>query len=105
MTNTPQRFMIYTTDHAQSGHIRADNRDAHLQHLKAPGRVRVLAAGPWLDDDGQTMRGSLLIVEAKCINCINDWLKEDPYVVNGLTKSAKIHPFTWAIGAPDIVSN
>ncbi len=94
------KFMIYTQDKDGAVQIRKSNRDAHLAHLKADGKVKVLTAGPWLDDANETMLGSLLIVEAQCVNCVTDWIKNDPYVTAGLTASIKIHPFIWAIGAP-----
>ncbi len=94
------KFMIYTTDKEDALHIRQNNRKAHLAHLALEGKVKVLSAGPWLDDTAKTMKGSLLIVQANCINCVTDWIKNDPYTHAGLTANIKIHPFNWAIGAP-----
>ncbi len=92
--------MIYTTDKEGAVDIRIAYRAAHLDHLSENKKVKVLTAGPWLDDDNETMKGSLIIVEANCVNCVTKWIGRDPYVVAGLTGSAKIHPFNWAIGAP-----
>lgn len=86
------KFMIYTHDKEGSLDIRKANRVAHLAHLKGHKKVKIIGAGPWMDDANQTMLGSLLVVEAKCINCINDWIKDDPYVQAGLTARAIIHP-------------
>ncbi len=94
------KFMVYTRDKDGALDIRMANRKAHIAHLKSGGKVKVLTAGPWLDDDGETPRGSLLIVEAACMNCVTDWIKNDPYVAAGLTANVKIHPFNWALGAP-----
>jgi len=56
-------FLIYAEDKADSLHIRQAARADHIAWLKAPSDVKLLAAGPWLDDAGD-MRGSLVIVEA-----------------------------------------
>lgn len=94
------KFMIYTQDKDDALAIRMANREAHIAHLKADEKVKVLTAGPWLDDDAEAMKGSLLIVEAACINCVTGWIQNDPYVIAGLTANIKIHPFNWALGAP-----
>ncbi len=84
--------MVYTHDKDGALDVRLANRDAHLVHLKAEGKVQVLSAGPWLADDNETMKGSLLVVEANCINCVTGWIKDDPYVKAGLTAKITIHP-------------
>lgn len=84
--------MIYTTDKDDALDLRTANREAHLAYVKDHEKVKIIGAGPWLDDDTGDMKGSLLVVEANCINCINDWLKNDPYVKAGLTARATIHP-------------
>ena len=94
------KFIIYSRDKDDALAIRKANRDAHLTFLKAKSPVEVLSAGPYLDDGGVTMIGSLLIVEADTIDVVRDWLKHDPYARAGLPKTVNIHPFIWAIGAP-----
>lgn len=84
-------FMIYTEDKTDGIDVRLANRPVHLAHLKAGGSVEVLGAGPWLDADDNP-KGSLLVVEANCINCVNSWLENDPYVQAGLTAKTTIHP-------------
>jgi len=86
------KFMIYTQDKDGSLDIRKANRDAHIAYVKGHEKVKLIGAGPWMDDDNKIMLGSLLVVEANCINCINDWIKNDPYVKAGLPARAIIHP-------------
>ncbi|MDB2438688.1 YciI family protein [Hellea sp.] len=92
-------FLIYSQDKADSLHIRKSARDAHLKWLKAPAEVKLLVAGPWLDDEG-VMRGSLLIVEAKDKATVLEWLATDPYKAAGLTASAEVKAYKWVIGKP-----
>ena len=69
-------FMIYSEDKDNSLHIRQSVRDDHLAWLKTPSDVKLLIAGPWLDDE-DVMRGSLLIVEAKDKDTVTQWLSQD----------------------------
>ena len=95
------KYMIYTHDQKDSLHIRKEQRDNHLNFLNTENpNVKLLTAGPWLDDQ-DTMRGSLLIVEAGRLSDVESWLEQDPYRLAGLTAKTEIHPFIWAIGGPD----
>ncbi len=85
------KFMIFTEDKVGGLKLRQASRPAHLEHLKADQSVSVLGAGPWLGED-EKPKGSLLVVEANCINCVNAWLENDPYVKAGLTAKTTIHP-------------
>ncbi len=94
------KFIIYTQDHDDALDIRKANREAHLKFLASKSLVKVMSAGPYMDEQAETMIGSLLIVEADTIDVVREWLKNDPYVIAGLSKSVIVHPFIWAIGSP-----
>ena len=93
-------FIVYSEDKADSLHIRQAAREDHLAWLKTPSEVKLLIAGPWMDDAG-VMRGSLLIVEAQDKDSVSQWLARDPYKVAGLTESVMIKAYKWVIGRPD----
>ena len=86
------KFMIYTHDKAGAADLRQATRPAHLDYVRKQDDVKVLSAGPWLDETETTPIGSLLVVEAKCIDCVKSWLEQDPYVKVGLTAQTIIHP-------------
>lgn len=92
-------FLIYAEDKPDSLHIRQAAREDHLAWLKAPSNVKLLTAGPWLDDEG-VMRGSLLIVEADNKGVVTDWLSNDPYKAAGLTAAVTVKAYKWVIGRP-----
>jgi len=92
-------FLIYAEDKPDSLHIRQEAREAHIAWLKTPSTVKLLTAGPWLDEAGQ-MRGSLVIVEAESKTIVEDWLANDPYKAAGLTASVIIKDYLWVIGRP-----
>ena len=48
-------FAFICIDKPDHGQVRADNRPAHLDYLKA-NAARMLAAGPLLSDDGERPR-------------------------------------------------
>lgn len=93
------QFMIYSQDKDDGLSIRQATREAHLAWLGEDQAVKVLAAGPWLDDAG-TMRGSLIIVEAPDKAAVEAWVADDPYTHAGLAKSVTIKAYKWVIGAP-----
>jgi len=92
-------FIVYGVDKPDSLHIRKAVRDDHLAWLKASSDVKLLVAGPWLDDEG-VMRGSLLIVEADSKQIVLNWLANDPYKAAGLTASVIVKAYKWVIGKP-----
>jgi len=89
------KFMVYTRDKDGLLAVRKSNRAAHLEFLQSGGAVKVISAGPWLEDEIAV--GSLLVVEADSIEAVKAWNKDDPYVLAGLTAKATIHPLGgWA---------
>ena len=92
-------FIVYAEDKPDSLHIRQAARDDHLAWLKTPSDVKLLIAGPWLDDEG-VMRGSLLIVEAADKETVLEWLSNDPYKAAGLTASVMVKAYKWVTGKP-----
>ena len=92
-------FCFYCTDKPDSLDIRLANRDAHLKYWADTGRIRI--AGPFTTDDGATMIGSLLVVEAEDKATAEALAKDDPYNKAGLFQSVEIRGWKWVIGAPD----
>ncbi len=92
-------FAVICKDKPNSSAVRAEARPKHLAYVEAQnGAVKV--AGPFLSDDGQTMIGSLLIVEAADLAAVRAFAANDPYALAGLFQSVEIKPWRWVIGAP-----
>ncbi len=72
--------------------IRKANRDAHLAHLRGIGD-RILVAGPLLGDDGQTMIGSLLVIDFPDRKAAEAFAANDPYAKAGLFQSVTVTPW------------
>ncbi len=79
--------------------LRLATREAHVAWLKslAP-RVRI--AGPFLDETGETMQGSIVVIEADDLAAARATFAEDPYARACLFASVEIRPWRWVVGAP-----
>lgn len=93
-------FVVYALDKPGMGEVRARNRPAHRERLRAHDHpLTVVVAGPLLDDDG-AMIGTMMIVEAETKGAVEAYLADDPYQLEGLFGQVDVRPFAWGIGAP-----
>lgn len=92
-------FVVTCIDKPGHLQVRLDNRPAHLDFLKA-NAAAVKAAGPFLSDDGESMVGSLLIVEAADRAALDAIVSADPYATAGLFESVTVRPWRWSVGNP-----
>ena len=74
-------YVISCVDKAGHAHVRAENRPAHVDYLKA-NIDHIVMAGPTLSEDGEGMTGSVLIMEYES-------LADAQAVADG-------DPFTWS---------
>ena len=93
-------FAISCIDKPGALELRKEHRPAHIEYLTAHGAV-VKFARPYLDDSGETMVGSLLIIEAADRATAETFVASDPYATAELFESVEIRPWKWAIGNPD----
>lgn len=91
-------FILICEDKPGALDLRLANRDAHLAYARATGVVR--AAGPTLAEDGQTMNGSLLVIEVADRAAAEAFAAGDPYAKAGLFQTVTIRPWRWVIGNP-----
>jgi len=91
-------FAIICHDKKDHGHVRAENRPAHLEHLKAHAD-NAYVVGPMLSDDGESMVGSLLIMDMADREAVEEFAANDPYAKAGLFESVTIAPWKKVIPA------
>ncbi|MCZ4281086.1 YciI family protein [Kiloniella laminariae] len=86
------KFIFSCVDKKDHAHIRAENRPAHLEYL---GKFmdRVVVAGPTLGADGESMTGSLLILEFDDAIAAQEFAENDPYKLAGLFEQVTITPW------------
>ena len=85
-------FAIFCTDKEDYLDVRLDNRPQHVEHLKSIGEQLVFA-GPTLADDGETMNGSLIVVDMDGRDAVDAFAAADPYKQAGLFESVVIRPW------------
>ncbi|MFQ6017629.1 MAG: YciI family protein [Kiloniellaceae bacterium] len=89
-------FVITCLDKPGHGAVRAENRPAHLEYLKANGD-KILVAGPILSEDGERPTGSLLIMAFADRAEAEAFAAGDPYNRAGLFESVTIKPWRKAL--------
>ena len=85
-------FIIHCTDKPDSTNLRSVTRKAHIDFI---GRHRdsIFVAGPTLNEDGEGMNGSLLVVDFPSLTDANAFAASDPYAKAGLFESVIIKPW------------
>lgn len=79
--------------------VRVGTRDAHLAWLKSLG-ARIRIAGPFFDEAGTAMTGSVVVVEAETLDEAKATFAADPYARAGLFAQVEVRPWRWVVGAP-----
>jgi len=82
-------FAIFCTDKDDYLDVRLDNRAAHVEHLKSLGE-HLIFAGPTLGSDGETMNGSLIVVDFETHEQAQEFASNDPYAQAKLFDSVVI---------------
>lgn len=88
-------FALICTDKPGAEAIRKENRDAHLAYL---GESPVVFAGPFTDDAGAAMTGSLIVLDMASRADVEAWAEADPYAKAGLFSSVEIRAWKKAVG-------
>lgn len=90
-------YAIICEDKADSEPLRKATRDNHLAYI---GSFDVRLAGPMLSDDGETMIGSIIMLDAENLAAAQAFAASDPYKLAGLFDNVTIRPFRQAIPQP-----
>lgn len=88
--------MLYSfnlLDRPDSGALRQAVRPQHKAYL-AQVAERIAVAGPLLADDGQTMIGSLLVIDFPTRAAAQDWLAQEPFNLAGLYSERRVQAFS-----------
>ena len=86
-------FAIHALDHPGATERRLAHYEAHKAYLAGALPVRIVVSGPLLAPDGETMIGSLFIVEAPDRGAVDRFHADDPFRAAGIWASVAIHPF------------
>ncbi len=92
-------FAFICTDKPDGLPIRKANRPEHLAYLQGLGDTLIFA-GPFTAEDGETMTGSLVVVDAPTRAAAQAIAEADPFAKAGLFASVDIRPWKWTLGKP-----
>ena len=93
-------YAVICTDKPDSLAVRMANRPEHVAYLRSLGDSLVFA-GPFLKEDGKTMCGSLVVIEAPSMEAARGIAANDPFAKIGLFESVEIRPWLWAMNKPE----
>ena len=86
-------FAFYILDKPDTTELRLALRPAQYEHL---GKVedRMLTGGPLMHEDGETMIGSLLVIDFENRAAAQAWLDAAPFTTGGVFGEASIRVYT-----------
>ncbi len=93
-------FALICNDNPGGMAIRKEHRPEHLAYLQGLGDA-LKFAGPFTDETGESMTGSLIVVDAPSLEAVRDIAAGDPFAKAGLFASVDIRPWRWSLGNPD----
>lgn len=88
-------FAIHAVDRAGALPTRLANYDAHKTFLSDTSRfgVKIVMSGPLVSDDGQTMIGSLFLIEAPGRGEVEAFNRADPFAAADIWEKVTITGF------------
>jgi len=93
-------YALICTDKPNSLAIRKANRPAHIEYLQSLGDTLKLE-GPFTEADGETMNGSLIVIEASSLQAAKEIAASDPFAKAGLFASVEIRPWFGTFNKPN----
>ncbi len=93
-------YALICTDKPNSLETRLAHRPEHVAYLKSLGKALAFA-GPFLAEDGKTMCGSLVVIEAPSMEAAKAIAAGDPFAKIGLFEKVEIRPWLWAMNKPE----
>jgi len=93
-------YALICTDKPNSLALRKANRPEHVAYLEGLGETLVFA-GPFTEADGETMNGSLVVIEAASLEAARKIAAGDPFARAGLFASVDIRTWLWIINNPE----
>ena len=95
-------FLITSLDRPGCGELRRGLRPAHLDYLhRSHAGLTVALAGQLLADDGTTMTGSLIVVDALDHEVVRRFSLDDPFKKASLFETTTIRRWKWTFGNAD----
>lgn len=85
-------FIVHCLDAPDALPRRLEHYEAHKAYLSS-APVRILVSGPLMSDDGETMIGSLFLIDANTKAAVEAFNAADPFRRAGVWAEIRIHRF------------
>ena len=85
-------YVLHLLDKPGTADLRRRLRPEHKTFL-ARMADRIAFAGPLLADDGETMIGSLLVIDFPSADAARAWLADEPFTRAGVYQHVSVLPF------------
>ena len=88
-------FAVHAMDKPDALALRLDHYPTHRAYLEAGFNygVNVVLSGPLQSDDGETMIGSLFLIEATDHEAVCTFLQSDPFHQAGIWAEVRVNRF------------
>ena len=96
-------FVVFATYREAVGQQRTRLADAFADYVHDLSRhpdVVVRHGGPTLGDDGETVNGLLLVVEAPSLGAARAFVSDSPYGQANLFAESHVRQWNWLTGRP-----
>lgn len=97
-------FAVFGTDKLGMAAVRATHFDAFRDYLHDhPDHPDVVLrhGGPTLSEDGTTMTGTLLVIEAPSLEAARAFVEDSPFGRLNLYGDLHVRPWQWLTGKPE----
>lgn len=95
-------WALYYVDHPNSTDLRMSLRPDHLAYLKENNGM-IVVAGATLSDDGETMTGSVIIIDAPDRAAAEAFSANDPFAKGNLFSKIEVKRMRKGIWNPDVM--
>jgi uncharacterized protein YciI len=85
-------YAFHLIDKPGVGALRLQVRPEHKLYLNAV-REQIAFAGPLLAEDGETMAGSLLVIDFPSLAAAREWLSAEPFTRAGIYATSSVLAF------------
>ena len=85
-------FAFHLIDRPDAAELRQRVRPEHKAYLAAVAD-KIAFAGPLTKDDGQTMVGSLLVIDFEDRAAAERWMADEPFTKAGVYETTSVYPF------------
>ena len=90
-------FIVHGLDKPDHLELRKATQPAHVEYVKTQD-VKLVLAGPIVAADGETMKGTLLIVDAPDLAAAEAYAADDPYNKAGLFERVDVNAWRKTVG-------